>query len=46
MSRSYKARKVMKDAEYKERYEKSLNKKKEERRMRESRKKGHRYEEV
>lgn len=46
MARSYKARKVLKDAEYKERYEKALDKKKEERKLRESRKKGHRYEEV
>lgn len=41
MSRSYKARKTYKDKEYQERYEKSVNKKKEERRLRESRKQAH-----
>lgn len=46
MSRSYKARKVYKDKDYAERYEKSVDKKKEERKLRESRKKGHSYEEV
>lgn len=46
MSRSYKSRKIYKDAEYKERYEKAKNKKKEQRKLRESRKKGYSYEEV
>lgn len=45
MSRSYKSRKIFRDPEYKERYEKSKDKKKEERKLRESRKKGHTYEE-
>ena len=44
MSRSYKNRKIYRDPEYRERYEKSRNKKKEERKLRESRKLAHKLD--